>query len=84
MFADRLRNHPAIIPNEPDSNIIMLDLIDPGLTADVALLELAENGVLMVPFGPKRLRAVTHLDVTAEEVAAAADIVARILDPEGG
>ena len=84
MFADRLRDHPAIRPNEPDSNIIMLDLIDPGRTVDAALLQLAENGVLMVPFGPKRLRAVTHLDVTAEEVAAAADIVARVLDPEGG
>jgi len=48
------------------------------------LVKLAEAGVHMVPFGPTRVRAVTHLDVTAEEVETAADIVARTLDPEGG
>ncbi|MGH7545448.1 MAG: threonine aldolase family protein [Gemmatimonadota bacterium] len=48
---------------EPDSNIVMIDLGIPGLDADAALRRLAELGVLVVPFGPTRLRAVTHLDV---------------------
>jgi len=83
LLAERLRDHPAVEPVEPDTNIVMLDLIGSGLTAEAVLPKLAEAGVLMVPFGPTRLRAVTHLDVTAEEVATAADIVARTLDPEG-
>jgi threonine aldolase len=82
-FADRLRNHPAVKPNTPETNIVMLDLTGPGLTADVVLPKLADAGVLLVPFGPTRLRAVTHLDVTAEQVETAADIVARVLDQRG-
>ncbi|UCD24633.1 MAG: aminotransferase class I/II-fold pyridoxal phosphate-dependent enzyme [Gemmatimonadota bacterium] len=84
LFADRLRDHPVVEPLEPDTNIVMLDLIDPDLTAETALSRLAEAGVLMVPFSPTRLRAVTHLDVTADQVATAAEIVARTLAPEGG
>ncbi len=40
----------------------MIDL-EGDLDAERAVRRLAELGVLMVPFGPKRLRAVTHLDV---------------------
>jgi len=47
----------------PDTNIVMLDIEAPGVTAEVILAFLRERGVLMVPFGPKRLRAVTHMDV---------------------
>jgi threonine aldolase len=47
----------------PDTNIVMLDIEAPGVTAAVILSFLAERGVLMVPFGPKRIRAVTHMDV---------------------
>jgi threonine aldolase len=83
MFADRLRGHPAIEPSTPDTNIVMLDLIDPDLTADAVLPRLADAGVLMVPFSPTRLRAVMHLDVTAEQVETAAAIVAQVLDPRG-
>jgi hypothetical protein len=61
----------------------MLDLIGPEANADTALVKLAESSVLVVPFGPRRLRAVMHLDVTGEEVTRAADIVARVLHPEG-
>jgi threonine aldolase len=83
LLADRLRGHPAVKPNRPDTNIVMLDLTGPGLTADTVLPKLADAGVLMVPFGPTRLRAVTHLDVTAQQVETAADIVARVLDQRG-
>jgi len=84
IFADRLQGHPALKPNWPETNIVMLDLTGPGLTADTVLPKLADAGVLMVPFGPTRMRAVTHLDVTAQQVETAADIVARVLDPRGG
>ena len=63
----------------PDTNIVMLDLMEPGLTAEAALAKLAEAGVLLVPFGPTRLRAVTHLDVSKDEVQHAAEVVADVL-----
>ena len=79
LLAERLKGHPAVEPIDPDTNIVMLDLVAPGMTAESLLPLLADAGVLMVPFSPTRLRAVTHLDVTTEEVAKAADIVAQTL-----
>jgi len=79
LLADRLNGHPKLSPVAPDSNIVLLDLTEPGQTAAHALRVLADNGVLMVPFGPTRLRAVTHLDVTTEQVEFTADTVARVL-----
>jgi threonine aldolase len=84
LLAEGLADHPYVKPVPPDSNIIMLDLITPGLTAEHFLPKLADAGVLLVPFGPSRLRAVTHIDVTAEQVAQAADIIASVLDCGGG
>jgi len=47
----------------PETNIVMLNIVAPSVTPEVILAFLAERGVLMVPFGPKRIRAVTHMDV---------------------
>ena len=79
LFAQRLVGHPNLQPTIPDTNIIMLDLMEQGLTAEVALAKLAEAGVLLVPFGPTRLRAVTHLDVSEDQVRHAAEVVAKVL-----
>jgi threonine aldolase len=78
ILADRLAGHPAVIARPPTTNIVMLDLRT--RRADDAVRLLADAGVLVVPFGPNRLRAVTHLDVTPEAVARAADIIAAVLD----
>jgi threonine aldolase len=79
LFAQRLVGHPKVQPTLPDTNIIMLDLLEPGSSAEAALTKLAEAGVLLVPFGPTRLRAVTHLDVSKDEVQRAAEVVAEVL-----
>jgi threonine aldolase len=79
LFAQHLADHPRVRPTMPETNIVLLDLMEPGQTAEAALTKLADAGVLMVPFGPTRLRAVTHLDVSTEEVERAAEVVARVL-----
>jgi threonine aldolase len=79
LFAEQLSDHPKIEVAMPETNIILLDLTEPGITAAIALAKLAEAGILMVPFGPNRLRAVTHLDVTADQVEHAAAVVAKVL-----
>ena len=80
LLAARLEGHPRVRPLPPDTNIVMLDLLDPTLTADAVLPRLAAAGVLVVPFGPRRLRAVTHLDVSRADVEWAAETIARVLD----
>jgi threonine aldolase len=52
----------------PESNIVMIDLVAPELTPESLLERLAGMSVLMVPFGPRRLRAVTHLDADDEGI----------------
>jgi threonine aldolase len=74
---ERLSGHPALTVRRPPTNIVMIDLL--RHTADEALRLLAEAGVLVVPFGPTRLRAVTHLDAPLEVVAQAGERIARAL-----
>jgi threonine aldolase len=78
-LARALDGHPAVRPLPPDSNIVMLDLVKESQSADAAVAKLAQAGVLVVPFGPRRLRAVTHLDVSAADVDRAARIIAETL-----
>lgn len=52
----------------PETNIVMLDIEAGGVTAEVILSCMAERRVLMVPFGPRRIRAVTHMDVDDEGI----------------
>jgi len=54
---------PGIEVAVPETNIVMLDFPDQIVSLDAVLRALASAGVLMTPFGPRRLRAVTHLDV---------------------
>jgi threonine aldolase len=78
-LADGLRGHPAVAPLQPETNIVMLDLARERDTTDVVIPKLAARGVLVVAFGPKRLRAVTHLDVSAAEIDRAVQVIAEVL-----
>jgi threonine aldolase len=54
---------PGVVAPKPQTNIVMLDLEDPALQPEPILAGLRERGVWMTQFGPRRLRAVTHMDV---------------------
>jgi len=43
------------------------------------LEETAAKGVLLVPFGHSQVRAVTHLDISDEDIARAAEIIADVI-----
>lgn len=79
LLADRLSACPSVRPLVPDTNIVMMDLVRETDSSDTVVPRLAQAGVLVVPFGPRRLRAVTHLDVTRRDVERAADIIAEVL-----
>ena len=54
---------PGVQGAEPDTNIVMLDFPDSTVPVHTILKGLKSRDVLMVQFGPRRIRAVTHLDV---------------------
>lgn len=60
------------------TNIVILDL-PAGHSAGAMCDELRRHGVLLVPMGERKLRAVTHLDVSKKDVHRAAEIVAKVL-----
>ncbi len=78
-FAELLSDSPAVRPSDPDTNIVMLDLRRDGDTADAVAERLARAGLRIAPWGPRRLRAVTHLDVTRADVERAARVVVETL-----
>ena len=79
LLAEQLGPCPAVRAAVPETNIVMIDLVRPGDNAATVLPTLAEAGVLLVPFGAVRLRAVTHLDVSRSDVARAADVIRSVL-----
>jgi threonine aldolase len=74
-----LSDCPAVRPSAPETNIVMLELEREGESSETVILRLAQAGVLVVPFGPRRLRAVTHLDVSRADVERAARLIAEAL-----
>jgi threonine aldolase len=63
---------------EPETNIVMMDIVRPGLAADDVVARVAEHGVLITAFTPTRIRAVTHLDVDDDGVRRAAGALAAV------
>ena len=74
-FAESLVGARGLTASKPDTNIVMVDLDDALPAADAFAARVKEAGALLSPFGPRRLRAVTHLDVSSDDVARAAAIV---------
>jgi threonine aldolase len=62
-------------PPEIDTNMVIF-CVDPALaTAAEFVAKLQQSGVLVLAFGPTKIRAVTHLDVTEAEVRRAGEII---------
>jgi threonine aldolase len=78
-LADLLTASAVVRPSAPESNIVVLTLEEGGPTAQAAATRIGAAGVLVVPIGPRQLRAVTHLDVTREQVEQAAHAIAGAL-----
>jgi threonine aldolase len=67
----------------PDTNIVMVDL-PAGVDAFDLVRRAADAGVLVTPWTPTRLRAVTHLDVGDDDVRRAAEVIVRLLERSSG
>jgi threonine aldolase len=64
------------------TNIVVFTLVDRTGVPDAATFveRCRERGVLLNPFGPRIVRAVTHLEVTADQVREAATVMRAVAD----
>lgn len=64
---------PGLGCDAPDTNIVMIRLEDPALQPQPVLALLSQRGVHLTLYGPRRLRAITHLDVDNDDISRALD-----------
>jgi threonine aldolase len=77
LLAQAIRSTPGLKldPEVVDTNIVIFD-IDPELgTAAAFCARLRDEGVWMYPIAPQRIRAVTHLDVSRQQIEHAAQVL---------
>ncbi|MEX0781138.1 MAG: low-specificity L-threonine aldolase [Dehalococcoidia bacterium] len=74
-LAAGLRELEVFRPNHPESNIVVADVLRGELNAWLAAFR--EAGVLAVAFGPQRMRLVTHINVSREDIDEALARIAR-------
>lgn len=68
----------GIDPKAVETNLVYFDLLEGAPSSDDFCRLAEEQGVRMFPFGPRSCRAVTHLDVSAEQARRAAERVVRL------
>jgi threonine aldolase len=79
LLAKELADAPGVEvdPGSVDSNIVMIGV--KGGDAPSCQERLAERGVLILAFGAAALRAVTHLDVSREDILEAAEVIREVV-----
>jgi threonine aldolase len=79
LIADRLVECPQVLldRHSVQTNIVIFRLTSDAPDADTVVARAHDRGVLVFAFGPRTVRAVTHLDVTREQCARAADVLAE-------
>jgi len=81
-MADRLAASRRVVldPARVCTNILVFDLTPDAPDAPTVVARARGRGVLVFAFGPRALRAVTHLDVSREECERAAEVLREIVD----
>ena len=71
-------NGVTLTPAKVQTNIIICDVAKSGWTSGDVLKALQERGVLAVPVDNQKIRMVTHLDITRDDVERAAVILGEV------
>jgi len=66
-------------PERYKTNIVYFDVVKPGLNAAELAAALQKQGVRMLAAGPRTIRAVTHYEVTADDIDYALDVTATVM-----
>lgn len=70
----------SLVGDSVDSNIVIFHVAETIGTAAEFCRQLLESGVRMYPIAAQRVRAVTHLDVSEDDCAEAAEILLAVAD----
>jgi threonine aldolase len=86
LFADGLAasHRVRLDPAQVQTNIIVFGLAPHAPDATTVVAQARSRGVLLMAFGVRTIRAVTHLDVTREQCERAAGILLEIVDGAAG
>jgi threonine aldolase len=76
-LARGLRQVPGLVVEDPETNLVFFDTSGTGFTADALAERIRREGVLVSTVGAYRVRACTHLDVNAEGVRSAVQVIAK-------
>ncbi|HEX5612443.1 MAG TPA: GntG family PLP-dependent aldolase [Burkholderiales bacterium] len=81
-FAERLAQSKRIDLDlaTVQTNIIVFRLKDGAPDANTVVAQARERGVLVFAFGPRTIRAVTHLDVTRTQCEQAGEVLAQLAE----
>jgi len=69
----------GIDPDDIETNLVFFDVNDTGRTAAEIVAALKERGVRMGATGKYRIRAVTHLDISREDIDTALRAVGEVV-----
>jgi len=61
------------------TNIVYFDMVQADLTAADLVSRLGKEGVRMLASGPQRIRAVTHCDVSRQDIETALSVIAKVM-----
>jgi threonine aldolase len=73
----------GINPDDIETNLVFFDVDDTGRTAAEIVAALKERGVRMGATGKHRIRAVTHLDISREDIQTALQAVGEVVVGRG-
>jgi threonine aldolase len=69
----------SIDPEQVETNIIIFNIANTGMTAPQMAEAMKRNGVLIHPIGKTQIRLVTHLDVSSEDIEKALKAFEKVL-----
>lgn len=85
LIAERLSTSRKIIldVDTVQTNIVVFDLANDAPDAPSLVTRAKERGLLIFAFGPRTIRAVTHVDVSRQECERAAEMLLEIIEAQG-
>ena len=80
-FAEAIAELPGISVelSTVQTNIVMFDVDPQKISVEKLLQQLQERGIHMFEFGPTRIRAVTHLEISDDDIEYAIGVFKRLL-----
>ena len=72
--------HFHVNTDDVHTNIVYFD-VEPPLTVQSVLQALEKEDIFLIPTGPKTIRAVTHLDVSAQEIDHTIEVLQHTFGP---